>query len=134
MKSHLRILAVTVSLVCAGTGFAQTTGAPATKPNVTMSTPAAPAPHEGAAGMKTPDAPYAATPATAPAAPMAKGEATHPAKTDSHKAPMAGGGHGKVWGNTKTKSYHCEGTKHYGENQGWSVHDRSRCQGQGLSR
>lgn len=28
---------------------------------------------------------------------------------------MAGGEHGKVWVNTKTKSYHCEGSKHYGK-------------------
>ena len=38
-----------------------------------------------------------------------------PPKLTPTSPPVAGGGHGKVWVNTKTKSYHCEGTKHYGK-------------------
>jgi len=53
---------------------------------------------------------------TAPAGsmPMAKPAA----KADAKPAAMAiaaGGGAGKVWVNTTSKTYHCEGTKSYGK-------------------
>ena len=51
----------------------------------------------------------AATPAAAsPAA--AKGTNTQAAM----KAPAPGGGHGKVWVNTETHTYHKEGSRFYG--------------------
>ena len=98
MKSQLRVLAVTVGLFCAATGFAQT-ATPAAKASASVSAPAVPA---------------AKTPAT-PAAPMAKTGATSAAKTAAPTTAAAGGGDGKVWVNTKSKTYHCEGTKFYGK-------------------
>ena len=94
MKSQLRVLAVTVGLFCAATGFAQT-AAPATKASAPASTSAAPA-------------------AKTPAAPIAKTGATTTAKTTAPTTAAAGSGDGKVWVNTKSKAYHCEGTKFYG--------------------
>ena len=50
-----------------------------------------------------------ASKASAPAASTAAVSKTAPS------AVAAGGGDGKVWVNTKSKTYHCEGTKYYGK-------------------
>ena len=56
--------------------------------------------------------------ATAPAsmaapAPAAKASTKVVQKTPSE--PAAGGGDGKVWVNSASKTYHCPGTKYYGK-------------------
>ena len=90
MKLRIRTLVVVVGLFCAATGFAQST-APAAKASAPMST------------------------STTPAAPGGKKAATPAAKTEAPAKVAAGGGDGKVWVNTKSKTYHCEGSKYYGK-------------------
>ena len=95
MKSQLRALALTFGLVCSVTGFAQT-ASPAPKASASagsMATPAAKVPVES----------------------VAKKGATPTAKTVAPTNAVAGGGDGKVWVNTKSKTYHCDGTKFYGK-------------------
>ncbi|NVO06842.1 MAG: signal protein [Rhodoferax sp.] len=55
----------------------------------------------------------AVMPAPKASAPAAATAPAKPAMTDTKAA--AGGGAGKVWVNSSSKTYHCEGSKFYGK-------------------
>lgn len=76
-----------------GSAFAQTSTAPAkpaTAPNVT-------------------------TTATAASVSSASSTKASPKTTTSAMAEAPGGGAGKVWVNTKSNTYHCQGAEYYGK-------------------
>jgi hypothetical protein len=107
MKLNLRSLAIATSLTLASAfTFAQAPAAAVTAP-AAAAAPAA----KAAVTAATPAAPAAvAAPAAAPAATKAAAKAS---ATPATAAP--GGGAGKVWVNSGSKVYHCEGTKFYGK-------------------
>jgi hypothetical protein len=110
MKTKVRALAIALGLLCAASGFAQTTAADAMKSASTAATTAASnaantAKTNAAAAVAAKVNPTAAAPVAAPAAAPAMAPA---------KAAMAGGA-GKVWVNSSSKTYHCEGSKFYGK-------------------
>ena len=111
MKTQIRVLAIAVGLLCAASGFAQTTAADAMKAATTSATTAATnaantAKTNAAAAVAAKVNPAASAPVAAPA------PAAAPAAPA--KAAMAGGA-GKVWVNASSKTYHCEGSKFYGK-------------------
>lgn len=93
MKTQFRTLTLVAGLLCAASGFAQPT-APATAP-----------------ATKAP----AAAPMTMPAPATAAMPAPAASKAPAPATKAAGGGAGKVWVNTQSHVYHCEGSKSYGK-------------------
>ena len=94
-----------------GSAFAQTASTPAKPASATTAAIAAPAASKAVAAPATTPV---ATASAASAASAASVKAT-PKASASAMAEAPGGGDGKVWVNMKSKTYHCQGTEHYGK-------------------
>jgi len=127
MKISLAMIALAAGLAISANGFAQT-AAPAEAPAGSTglckdgsyysgdTKKGACAKHGGVKDWYGKAAPAAAAPAT-PAPAAAKAPAASPMKSTAAapaKAPAPGGSPDKVWVNTSSKTYHCNGSKWYG--------------------
>lgn len=96
MKPSSKIFLLALSLGVASVSFAQKTATPSPAASATASQPAAPK-------------------AVEKADVKAKAKDAAPTTSGMPAVAAAGGGAGKVWVNSKSKTYHCEGSKFYGK-------------------
>ena len=87
----------------------------------------APAKKPAAGAAPATSAPAASAPASAAAPASAPGEKA----TSNTATPAPGGGAGKVWLNTATNVYHCEGTKWYGKTKAGSYMTEAEAKAKG---
>lgn len=104
MRNHFSAVGLSIALALPASAFAQNPGtAPTTKPAPMTTVP---------------------NPMTTPGREASPGPSEKPLQLPKsgsksvHKVPETatpGGGDGKVWVNTASKTYHCAGTKYYGK-------------------
>ncbi len=108
MKKRMNALVLAWGVLCAASGFAQTS--PVTNAVNAAGTAATTAATNAANTAKSNAAAAVAAKVNPPAAaPATSAPAAAPAK------PAMAGGAGKVWVNASSKVYHCEGSKFYGK-------------------